>query len=174
MCLKKCKRMSGESPLYCTCMDASVCTLMCVLYKLSVCVCVCVCVRETREQVDGDLSNAGDALHQSSVCITRHPVALCVCVCVSVCASVCVCVCVCVQRVARGPEVLRVNGWSLVPPADSSLITRETHMHTHTGGEGEGERGTSVTRVCVCVCVCVCVSDSLHTFSCHFLFLLSF
>ena len=84
----------------------------------------------THEHLDTDLSEAGDAVHQGRGCTTRLPVAPCVCVCVG--------------KVSRGPEVLRVNGWSPVPPADSRLITRETHRQVG-GGWRRGERDKSVT-----------------------------
>lgn len=57
--------------------------------------------------------------------------------------------CVCVWRVSRGPEVLRVNGWSPEPPADSRLISTESHTQRQAGGQGEAEGDTAR---CCCEC----------------------
>ncbi len=96
-------------------------------------VCLWLTSRWTVTSVMQKMPSAGARMYHKTSC---GPV----CVSVLVCVCVCVCVCVYIQRVAKGPEVLRVNGWSPVPLTDSRLITRETHTHTEAGRWGGWRR----------------------------------
>lgn len=89
-----------RSPPYCTCINASVSTLYCILLQY---ILYHACVFVTHKQVDNDLSNAEDALHRG-MHVSQDFLWPCLCQCF----CICVCMCVCVYR--GWPRAQRCSG----------------------------------------------------------------